>query len=335
MLRISPGFFRFLLAFFVVLHHSVDFIVIGHTAVYIFFILSGYWIVKMYTEKYSKLKSPIANYLVSRVWRLFPVYFLVLIMGVLAAIVFKDLLHSKYLYDAGFFLSNIFVFNHSNTAYKLIGPAWSLDIELQFYVLIPLLIYINSKINNRLFLLISILITILYVTFIGYDYMCILNYLMYFSIGMYIYNTNWMAGKNLANMAVLAAVLIYALHFIIPDLREIFLRDKTFEIFGMKYREIINQVVCFLWIPFVSRNIKMKDYNINSDKLLSSMSYTIYLFHWPVLLCYVFYSSQYPQIKSIMWVGYLVACILGAYLISKYYDTFFEKKRRMYLDGKK
>ena len=45
----SPGTFRLLLALLVVLDHFTG-IMVGRAAVYLFFVLSGFWIHRMWTE---------------------------------------------------------------------------------------------------------------------------------------------------------------------------------------------------------------------------------------------------------------------------------------------
>ena len=47
----GPGLFRFILAFMVLIFHTISFFPLGHYAVYVFFMLSGYWIFKMFEEK--------------------------------------------------------------------------------------------------------------------------------------------------------------------------------------------------------------------------------------------------------------------------------------------
>ena len=54
---ISPGLFRLLLAFLVVIFHTTSFIPLGNYAVYVFFVLSGFWIFKMYNDKYKNYNT--------------------------------------------------------------------------------------------------------------------------------------------------------------------------------------------------------------------------------------------------------------------------------------
>src|SRR5678815_5577437 len=52
---LPAGAFRFLLATIVLANHSSR-IYLGSMAVFIFFVLSGFWITRMWREKYSRLK---------------------------------------------------------------------------------------------------------------------------------------------------------------------------------------------------------------------------------------------------------------------------------------
>ena len=69
----SPGAFRLILALAVFLHHSTGFN-IGMSAVLIFFVLSGYWVATMWAHTYAHTRTPYLTYLISRVWRITPVF---------------------------------------------------------------------------------------------------------------------------------------------------------------------------------------------------------------------------------------------------------------------
>src|SRR5579863_217672 len=73
---VRPGAFRLFLALMVFVNHfsSLDW---GGAAVYAFFVLSGFWIETMWTERYRHCRRPYLTYMVSRVWRLAPVMVLV------------------------------------------------------------------------------------------------------------------------------------------------------------------------------------------------------------------------------------------------------------------
>ncbi|WP_299247270.1 acyltransferase family protein [uncultured Cytophaga sp.] len=157
----SPGLFRLFLALIVVMHHCVDFLVIGHAAVFIFFILSGYWIAKMYNEKYTYYINPYKVFIISRTLRLMPVYYLVLIISIIVAVFYKSLLTNVELNNPFFYLTNLFIIGQKNANYLLIGTGWSLDIELQFYLFAPFIYLILLKLNHVVLILITILSSII------------------------------------------------------------------------------------------------------------------------------------------------------------------------------
>src|ERR1700721_2634089 len=75
MSKFGPGLFRLFLASVVVLHHSFP-LKLGSWAVYVFFILSGYWICRLWRQQYVQTQSPLLTFMVSRWWRLTPVFLL-------------------------------------------------------------------------------------------------------------------------------------------------------------------------------------------------------------------------------------------------------------------
>ena len=72
-----PGLFRIALAYIVFVNHSLP-IHLGSMAVYLFFMLSGYWVFHMWGREYAPTEAPYRNFIVSRFWRLMPVYYVAL-----------------------------------------------------------------------------------------------------------------------------------------------------------------------------------------------------------------------------------------------------------------
>ena len=72
--QLAPGWFRLLLAFVVVLYHTRRIVFIGYWAVFVFFVLSGYWLHEMYRDKFSRAVRPITTFYASRILRVYPVF---------------------------------------------------------------------------------------------------------------------------------------------------------------------------------------------------------------------------------------------------------------------
>lgn len=143
-----PGSFRLLLAGIVVVHHSFP-IRMGNWAVGMFFVLSGYWISKMWREKYSRHANPYRTYLLSRWWRLAPLY--LFIQFTAAALVLAGLKVGDYgaVADWRWWLTQPLIIGSTQFA-RLLPPSWSLDTEMQFYLVAPLLVGWALRANRGL-----------------------------------------------------------------------------------------------------------------------------------------------------------------------------------------
>src|ERR1700723_1000256 len=84
-----PGLFRIALAYIVFVNHSVP-IHLGSMAVYLFFMLSGYWVFQMWGREYAPTEAPYRNFIVSRFWRLMPVYYVALALFLLIDFLFPS-----------------------------------------------------------------------------------------------------------------------------------------------------------------------------------------------------------------------------------------------------
>lgn len=255
--NIGPGAFRVFLACLVVMHHSTA-IRYGKFAVYAFFILSGYWVLKLYREHYEHTPWGVAFFWLARLWRIFPCFAVCTTLYLVAYrphLTVVETVRSFYL----------LFYNIYST--HLLPPAWSLDVELQFYVLVPLLAV--SPLCRASFLLAPLL-------FIPLDTIwhripeSILIYSTLFMAGgyLYLYRINVskvQAGISLAVVAVLAATKFVS-------------NEPTITIAGFQFPDrVIDVAMAICLIPFIAHNVHRTSAH---DKILGDLSYMIYVFHW-------------------------------------------------------
>ncbi len=86
---ISPGLVRLLLATLVVVHHLSKFSV-GSSAVYLFFVLSGFWVYRMYDGKYARANSPRLLFVTSRLMRLLPTFLMFNLLAIFLHAALQD-----------------------------------------------------------------------------------------------------------------------------------------------------------------------------------------------------------------------------------------------------
>ena len=158
---------RFVLAFLVILFHVPQFFMNrglpyyngmpifnkGTEAVYVFFALSGFLIIRLlFHEKTISKNINIGRFYMRRILRIFPLYFLVLFSGL-----FYYNLFLKYIgidFDHQYNIVEVlayYIFFLPNIGAKLYDPGgalevlWSIGIEEQFYILVAPLIFLLKK----------------------------------------------------------------------------------------------------------------------------------------------------------------------------------------------
>lgn len=84
-------------------------------------------------------------------------------------------------------------------------------------------------------------------------------------------------------------------------------------------------------VPFLSRNVTQKGTDTN-DGTWSSMSFVLYLVHWPILKMYTTtVLLQGEKYKLLYLFLFYITSLLVAYLITTRVDRYFESIRRKWL----
>lgn len=141
----------------------------GVEAVYMFFVLSGFLIIRSIYIAKMKGTFSIKNFYMRRVLRIFPLYYLIVFFGFFFYNVFLPALDIPYPinYDLKtgllltiFFIPNMFV---QYSPGGILEVLWSIGIEEQFYILIAPLLYLISK--NKIFKALLFIASIYFIVF--------------------------------------------------------------------------------------------------------------------------------------------------------------------------
>jgi peptidoglycan/LPS O-acetylase OafA/YrhL len=158
-------FFAFLLVF--VSHYTYFFrekdgltyyLTQGDVGVQIFFVLSGFLITTLlFLEKERTGNINFKNFYMRRILRIWPLYFLIVALGLTTA-AFQGKLDHTHMWSLFTFLSN-FTIIKDDQFYLPLAILWSLAVEEQYYLIWPPLVYFLKTKYLKILLLASIVIS--------------------------------------------------------------------------------------------------------------------------------------------------------------------------------
>lgn len=265
----GPGAFRLLLTLPVFAQHCSR-VQLGGASVYLFFALSGYWIARMLATKYG---THYGIFVASRFWRLLPIFLIcsafswaVFLFGAQIAIPPNiNWLHQAF--------SSIAILGYASLPFRTDNPGWSLDIELQFYILAPIIVWIVARDRWAIPLLAVVSacgwVLVLQATLVPY--------LIFFSLGIATFAAGRPA-KFAALLAIITAIGLAAL--LISPWRGAVLLGLHPGPNGI-YNGWANAIVALGFMPWALQTVFQPDTPL--DGLFGDLSYIFYLLHQPIL----------------------------------------------------
>ena len=295
----------------------------GYLGVDIFFVISGFLISKMI---FSKKRIDLKKFIHNRLTRIVPAYFFVLFIF-LPIFVFLLTPESLTTYiksniSSLFFLSNFFYLsevNYYNPSIKFqnLLHTWSLSIEMQFYLLFALTIYLFSKLVTKKnlinYLLTLILFSFFFSIFCYYKYNnfnffnllsrlyeFLLGSIVFFAVYKKYYSVNIFSRKS----QVLA--ILYYISILILFLSPIIMTSN------FNYSFLNNLIICLSASIIIFVSIKLKNDYISLIKnrlfiFFGTISYSLYLIHYPIINIF-----KELQINSFVLIVFI--CIIFSYV---------------------
>jgi len=343
------GILRTLFAISVVFAHSYGlFFVGGRNAVQLFYIISGFLMSYVLVERktYSKIK----DFYINRYLRLYPIYFSVALLALLSHFIIRgDNFFNSYMsvpFSAKILLvcSNVGIFfqdwvmffgvvNHklvfltdfnksSPPLYQLliIPQAWTLGLELTFYIIAPFVLLKRNLIYYLLAFSIALRICLICIGLDGdpWNYRFFPTELTWFLLGSLSHQIllplyKLKLGKGINNISKAAS---YFLMFITITYSFILISDN--------FKTIVLFLIFLLLLPFTF----IYQNNNKFDKWVGDLSYPIYIGHMLVLSIFVpvlkTYGFENPAINSII---YVIISVIFSILLNHYIGNPFEKVR--------
>ena len=282
----------------VIIYHNFNFInqsQFGWLGVDLFFVLSGFLIT---TILLNDAGSPhfLKNFFIRRILRIFPLYFLCLIIFL---ILFPFL--GLYKKELSFFIANqwwlwTYLQNWLYSLFltddaKMLTHLWSLAVEEQFYLIWPFIILLVKKPGKLFF----IMLTVLFLVFFGrsllwFSHITDLNYTTLYTftridgicigsmVALLMRFRPGLIGKYMAIIVLTLACINFVFYFLNQSKKNdypylSFVGYTTFcAMFGLLVHEIVSG----------NNKILNNILSISPLRFLGKISYGFYVFHWPV-----------------------------------------------------
>lgn len=325
---------------------------LGSLGVYFFFVLSGFLITfLLLTEQRKTATISVSNFYLRRIFRIWPLYYLLVIIGFFVLPNFEFFHHSYYHqflhahFWTKFFLFLFILPNLALAIYpgvSLIGHSWSIGVEEQFYLIWPIIIkYSKNALKTIIgFTFCWILlkaIVLLFSVYYGKELIW-LNYLKLFlamskiecmtigAVGAYVLffeRTKILYLVYSKSIQIFAFLSIPLLLLFTPN----FLKEAIHIIFSVVF------IIIILNVATNANSILKLNYAIFD--FLGKISYGIYMYHFVVLFIVIKLLLKYLNTPLNYFVFnilcYSLSLIITVMLAWISYD-FFEKR---FIDKKK
>jgi len=319
----SPGAFRLALALAVFLHHTTNFN-LGLPAVLIFFVLSGYWVATMWTRTYSKTSSAYFTYLASRVWRVAPVFALcsaiswALLLGRGGAPEYVGSLAHQ-------IFSNVMILGYNSLPFQANTPAWSLDMEMQFYLIAPLVIFLVSK--NIFFLFLCAFATLFSQRIGGAT--TVAPFVLFFGIGVASAAGKINPDRRLAYGSLAATLAVLFVTGAVFVKKVVLDGSNGAQIVGLD--SSMSLLVAAMMTPWALYTTRQK--SGSNDRMFGDLSYIFYVLHWSVLGALRTGEGSYLD-RLLLCSEALVVIFAASYLIWRLFDRPINKWRADWVAGR-
>ena len=357
---------RFIAAFLVVMHHTetirkknglpnLEWLGLfrnGNNAVLFFFVLSGFLITYLLLKENKNTNTiSIKTFYLKRVLRIWPLYFLLVLIGTLLLPFFLNLFHIPYnmpytfsnsWYYFVFFVPGFVTFYFGT---HFLEPLWSIGVEEVFYLIwAPLFKWSKRRILYLLFSVLSIklLLNIFFILFYKHNFLSyIVQYHSFEAMAVgglgayYVFNYR----KNLSDLFIYKKyiqVLLYGLLITFLTFHNN-ISHPIWTIFF--FTPIISKLILFCLFLYCIVGVSLIDKNILKleNKLLSylgEISYGIYMYHMLIIFTIILLLKKYflhvnIYVGSILFYSIIFLSVVALASLSKYFfENYFLRLKK-------
>jgi peptidoglycan/LPS O-acetylase OafA/YrhL len=231
---------------------------VGRLAVLLFFYLSGFWVTKVWVEKFGGRE--LGRFYAARYLRIVPLYLLVMVAA-------------AWLRHMAIGLPNLTLFGVASIDQDPLGVSWSLDVEVQFYVLLPLLLPVLTASAQWTGVAALVAATLAWMISAATGVVTAFQYLPPFLLGILTYTADWRPARQTAEMSLGAfAAMTFATYF------TTFMDKNVPDPFD---RDLFALVWMLPLLPYVAHSLRLRSGTL--DRHAGNLSFPLYLVHYPAI----------------------------------------------------
>lgn len=340
---------RFLAIFLVLLHHVHGFLefknyfnytdqttyswlrtwlIEARRGVELFFVISGFILALPFAKAaFSQSPKPsIKKYFLRRLTRLEPPYIIALVLMLIYQLTLGEM--SRWMAAKSFFASLVYVHNISFDWPSLLLPvAWSLELEVHFYLLAPLLFtafYLSKPSRRFLFLVLILGLPWVEIHFQTWTYYLI-HYIQYFLVGLLLADFYLLRPKIPTEgwLGYLLGALLLCYVVASPHVRTHVITDDSQVIQAMFFPLGIG----LFYYVVLTNSFWKKLFSIQAISIIGGMCYSLYLIHLPVISLAMRYmvNHQFSQSYVGQFAVYLLVSLPLVLILGAIYFLLVEK----------
>jgi len=337
------------------LFRNTFFDAIGHQGVSLFFVLSGFLITYLLLAEYEKTHHiAIKNFYIRRILRIWPLYFLIMIIGLFILPYFITISPVTKLHEHFWLKVLLFAFMLPNVLRVMEAPivganqAWSVGVEEQFYILWPLLVRTFRKVLLKfliLFIVLKFAITVLMALSLDYILPANFQYMVYLRTIQRFWDL--LQIEQMSFGAIGAYVLFYRkekiLKMIYHPISQVFMIVGIAFILTVKFKFIGQTLFDALLFTILILNVSTNEkFFLKLENrfytYLGNISYGIYMYH---TLCIAIVMTilqrtgldqgNFVLFNILIYAGSIVLTILVSGLSYKYFESFFLRQKEKFM----
>ena len=319
----------------------------GFVGVDIFFVISGYLIGKIIENQTFSINN-YKNFLLNRIRRIFPGLIFLILFSFIA---FSTILSPEHFINFSdsiignlLLIPNFYFWTQSNyfdisSYFKPLLHTWSLGVEYHFYIIWPIIVWFISfffrkLIYKNIFLILFIILSIFINSYIISVGPIFENKFLY---GKYVSDTIFFLSpfrifefifgyflsinkKRFKNLIINEVIFILGLLFILYSALS-FNKNTLFPGINALYPALGATFLIFAKNAYLS-SIILKNSFIN---YLGNISFSLYLYHWPVLIFYKYY--KYFEVNTFEKIICIIVSVFLGHLSYNYIEKFFLNKK--------